>query len=107
MDSNSAPIPCEIRAPGKVAADLTHIAEFCAGEIGLAIEVVTRDERVSEPLVTLHATPEQAVSQHPIWCLVCRLACFCPQARVSVLVRAESAFRPGPRPAARPRRRSA
>jgi hypothetical protein len=83
---------CEIRAPGQAAADLAHIAEFCAKEIGLALEVTARDERVAEPLVTLHSTAEQAASQHPIWCLVCRLACFCPQARVGVLVHAQDRF---------------
>jgi hypothetical protein len=43
-------------------------------------------------VLTLHLPAELAVSQHPVWCLACRLACFCPDARVSVLVRGEASF---------------
>lgn len=39
-----------------------------------------------EPVLTLHLPAELAATQPQVWCLACRLACFCPDARVSVLV---------------------
>ncbi len=92
MTANSIPISCKIRASGQTVIDLAYIVELCAGEIGLSLEIVARDQRIAEPFVTLHASAEQAASQHPLWCLVCRLACFCPQTRVGVLVYAQDKF---------------
>ncbi len=98
------PILCEIRADARVGADLAHIVEFCAQETGLTIEVAIHEARTTEPVLTLHASVDQATSQNPILCLACRLACFCPQARVGMLVHAVEKFRP-PRPRRPVRRR--
>ena len=86
---------CEIHAPSPTVADLARIVCFCAQEIGQSIDVLTREISRGEPVITLHLSAEQAASQHPVWCFACRLACFCPNARVSVLVRAESGFLSG------------
>jgi hypothetical protein len=83
---------CEIRAPSPMLADLERITRFCADEIGQSMEVLTREISHGAPLITLHLPAEQAASQHHVWCLACRLACFCPNARASVLVRAETQF---------------
>lgn len=45
-------------------------------------------------LLVLRLPVELAASQHPVWCLVCRLACFCPAARLSMLILGEEAFAP-------------
>lgn len=83
---------CEVQAPRPTLGDLGHIVRFCVTELALPVEVVAREITRGEPLVTLQITAEQAVNQHPVWCLACRLACFCPDARVSVLIRAEAQF---------------
>ena len=86
---------CEILAPRPQAEALAEIVAVCARDVCLPVKVRTRSYRGAadeEPLVTLHLPVEAAASQHPVWCLACRLACFCPRARVSVLVKSESAF---------------
>ncbi len=83
---------CEIHATGSTSGDLERIARFCSDEIGQSMDVLTRDISHGAPSITLHLPAEQAATQHPVWCLACRLACFCPNARVSVLLRAEAQF---------------
>ena len=90
-----AAIVCEILAPrAALASALAEIAAACAKDVGQAIELKTLriGPAAKEPLLTLHLPAEVAASQHRVWCLACRLACFCPDARVSVLVRGENAF---------------
>lgn len=87
----AAPLTCEIHAGPAAAADLAEIVRFCAREIGQPVELIARHAR-GEPAVVLQLSAEQAAAQHPVWCLACRLACFCPNARVSVLVQAPGAF---------------
>jgi len=80
---------CEIFAPRSAdAAALGAIARTCARDLGqpLALDFVSTDAALREPVLTLHLPAELAASQHQIWCLACRLACFCPHARISVLV---------------------
>lgn len=96
---------CEIHAPGSILADLTHIACFCAADVRLPIWTVPRAIPRDESAITLHLPVEAAATQHPVWCLACRLACFCPQTRVSVLVRADTAFGETPAGSPRPRNR--
>ena len=99
----SSAILCEISArSAEPLADLELIARLCARDIGQSLVVHAHATTLaSEPaVITLHLPVEFAASQHPAWCLACRLACFCPQARVSVLVSAAAAF------TARPSRRS-
>jgi hypothetical protein len=100
---------CEIHAPrSSHAAALAEIAVECAADVGQPLEaqalVVGRD--CTEATLILHLPAELAVAQHRVWCLACRLACFCPEARVSVLIRGEKAFAPTPVHAP-PRRRTA
>jgi hypothetical protein len=47
-----------------------------------------------EPVLTLHLPAQLAATHHAIWCLACRLACFCPSVRINVLVRCEKSFSP-------------
>ncbi|CAM2772736.1 hypothetical protein [Rariglobus hedericola] len=101
-------IICEITAPRSAqAAALAEIAGLCARDAGQRLVVKTlvigrSKTGVNEPVLTLHLPVELASSQNQIWCLACRLACFCPDARVSVLV--QGAFA-GAEKAARTRRR--
>ena len=88
-------VVCEIIAPHAAdAAALGAIARTCARDAGqpLAVEVVPRNASVREAVLTLRVPAELAAGQHEVWCLACRLACFCPQARVSVLVLGADAF---------------
>ncbi|HEY0946694.1 MAG TPA: hypothetical protein VGD81_15550 [Opitutaceae bacterium] len=98
------PLLCEILAGCRAdARNLGAIAATCARDLKLPLR--TRPA-VSAPSVTvtitLHLPADLAATQHPVWCLACRLACFCPHARVSVLV--QGATFPAP---AQPERRSA
>lgn len=88
-------IVCEIVAPRAAqAAALAEIAATLARDVGQRLTVKTlaigARSRLAEPSLTLHLPVELAAAQHPIWCLACRLACFCPAARVSVLVQGTS-----------------
>jgi hypothetical protein len=108
-------VVCEITATQlPLASELARIARACAKDLGQKISVctpkiATQARHSAEPVLTLHLSAELAAAQHPVWCLACRLACFCPTARVSVLVHGEKAFRTEstPAPAPTPRRRRA
>ena len=99
-------IICEIHAPrSAVAASLAEIAVICARDVGQRLTVKTlviNAVECPEAVLTLHLPVELASTQHQVWCLACRLACFCPEARVSVLVRGEQAFAPKPVRTAKP-----
>jgi len=93
-------IVCEIHALcAEPLGALEQIARACARDVGqpLTVKSLHSSDAGPEPAITLHLPAELAVSQHPVWCLACRLACFCPQARVSVLVSAVSALVKRPR----------
>ena len=106
MTDSTRRIVCEIFAPNTATgSDLAHIATTCARETGVAVVTRVLPARGREQTLTLHLPAELAASQHPVWCLACRLACFCPGARVSVLILGESAF--APPPASRDRQRIA
>jgi hypothetical protein len=102
-------ILCEIHAPRSAqAAALAEIAAALARDVGQPLTVKTlavgRPTAAAEPALTLHLPVELASSQHEVWCLACRLACFCPSARVSVFVR--GADFSGARPSERRTRRA-
>ena len=115
----AARIICKVIATRPaLTAELTRIVRACAKDLGQKISVRTATSsaaahRSAEPVLTLHLPAELAAAQHPVWCLACRLACFCPTARVSVLVHGETALRaeatpaPASASAATPRRRAA
>lgn len=96
--SDSARIACEIIAPKRqLVAELCRIARTCARDRGQRLEVraqcaPSKKSRPAPATVTLHLSVELAAAQHPVWCLACQLACFCPSTRVSVLVHGESTF---------------
>ncbi len=93
--SDTNDILCEIYAPHAAhAAALAEVTVIVARSVGQSVTVKTlRIGSVSkEALLTLHLPPALAGTQHQVWCMACRLASFCPDARVSVLIRAESAF---------------
>jgi hypothetical protein len=85
------PIVCEIHTPKrKLIGPLKQIARACARDVGqpLTVKSICSPAVGVETIITLHLPAELAATQHPVWCLACRLACFCPQARISVLVEA-------------------
>lgn len=90
---------CEIHAPGPAhASSLSDITVICARDVGQKLLVKTvhlddsgRDES-DPPSLTLHLPVELAAGQHPVWFLACRLACFLPDVRISVLIRGAQAF---------------
>lgn len=98
--AKSDSIVCEIHAHRSAqAAALAEIAVTCAQDVGLPLSVKSlrigvqpETLRPGESVLTLHLPAELAAAQHPVWCLACRLACFCPQSRVSVLVQGAEAF---------------
>jgi hypothetical protein len=113
MPSSTTRVACAISANRlQLASEFARIVRACAQDLGQKISVrtsviTTRGRRRAEPVLTLHLPAELAAAQHPVWCLACRLACFCPTARVSVFVHGENAFRAAPTPAVTSRRRAA
>lgn len=88
-------ILCEIYAPRTAQAGaLAEIAATCARDAGqpLTVKTLVIGRQAPEAVLTLHLPVELASTQHVVWCLACRLACFCPDARVSVLVRGMDSF---------------
>ncbi len=96
-------IRCEINAAatGEGTA-LAGIARTCARDLAqpINIKIIPHLDAPPESLITLCLPAELAASQHPVWCLACRLACFCPDARVSVLVLGTDAFKAASAPLA-------
>lgn len=86
-------LPCTIAGPDRATVcALAEIADACSRDLAVSLELRTsvtrkRDRQPPDgPVLTLHLPVELAASQHQVWCLACRLACFCPSVRVSVLV---------------------
>jgi len=93
--AKTPPVVCEIRSShASEAGILSEIAKTCARELAqpLLVKTVSSSQRVQDPLITLQLPVEMAATQHEVWCLACRLACFCPSARVSVFVSASEIF---------------
>jgi len=92
----SSLISCEIFAPAAAHRSvLAEIAKACANDVGQPItikrcQLQASRTRPQEPTVTLYLPAALAATQNQIWCL----ACFCPSARVSVLILAVDAFSP-------------
>ncbi len=78
---------CEICAPRRLTPILGNIVLTCARDLGQPIHIVAaRGDKAAVPVITLVLPAELVIQPHQAWCLACRLACFCPDARVSVLV---------------------
>jgi hypothetical protein len=108
MPSPAAIIRCEIRASRRsTAGDLSAIVHVCAEDLKIRVETqkTVGGVRAKNSILTLHVPVELADQQSQVWCLACRLACFCPNSRVSVLIHSEQAF--GPAAPSRARRHSA
>lgn len=85
--SSSLLLRCRIHASKRLAAILAQIVESCARDLGQSVLVEPgAGGNSAAPTITLVLPAEWVVEQHHAWCLACRLACFCPDARVSVLV---------------------
>lgn len=86
-DFDAPGLRCEIRASKRLAPILASIVQTCAGDLGLLI-VVERAlaGNAAIPAITLTLPVERMIEPDQTWCLACRVACFCPDARVSVLV---------------------
>jgi len=92
-------LPCTIAGPDRATVcALAEIAATCSRDLAVPLELrtsVVRERAAqspADPVLTLHLPVELAASQHQVWCLACRLACFCPSVRVSVLVHGENFF---------------
>ena len=95
-------ITADIDAPeAATGADLVHIVETCARETGQSLCIRLLPAGGRDQTITLHLPAELAAAQHPVWCLACRLACFCPAARVSVFILGAHLFSPPPLPSHR------
>ncbi len=105
MRSRESDIVCEILAPdAALAAALGCVVETCARDTAQPVVVRALPCGGPPPVLTLRLPVELAAGQHQAWCLACRLACFCPDVRVGVLIEGGPAFAPS-KPARR--RRSA
>jgi hypothetical protein len=93
MSVHPAQVVCEILAPNAALAEtLGRIVGACARDAGQPVTLSARPADGHDAVITLRLPVELASTQHPVWCLACQLACFCPQARVSVLILGENAF---------------
>ena len=92
------PLTCEIHAPSATKGDaLAQVVDTCANELAQPVLVkqrrIPRNHRGSIPThISLELPADIAASQHEVWCLTCRIACFCPDVRVSVLVLGADSF---------------
>lgn len=84
-----APLPCVITAAdAPTTRALADIAQACARDLAVPLVVQASVARAAKsvpqpaPVLTLHLPVGFAASQRQVWCLACRLACFCPSARV-------------------------
>ncbi len=94
-------ILCEIHTPHAAQAGaLAEVTTMVAASVGqpVIVKALVIGPATKEALLTLHLPPALAGAQHQVLCLACRLACFCPDARVSVLIRSETAFVSPPTP---------
>ncbi|RMH59073.1 MAG: hypothetical protein D6685_11465 [Bacteroidetes bacterium] len=81
---------CDIRAPSRDHADvLAEIARTCARDLGIGLRVRRCSPFHSgvNSTISVVITAADTINEPRVWCLACRLACFCHDARVSVLVR--------------------
>lgn len=94
---------CEIIAHSWGAGlELQRIARHCGMDLGTSFDCKVRVDRNSG--VPAHLTLKMDVAEiaesSTCHCLACRIACFCPKARVSVLISADRHFAgAGPEPA--------
>ena len=87
-------IRCEILAPDdRALLDLGKIAKTCAIDLGINVPLVIGSpqiKRETESAILLKIPKEIAVLNDEIWRLASRIACFCPEIRVSTQICSES-----------------
>ena len=88
-------IRCEILAPDdQKLVDLGKIAKACAIDLGINVPLVLigspQISRETESAILLKIPKEIAVLNDEIWRLASRIACFCPEIRVSTQIYSES-----------------
>ena len=87
-------IRCEILAPDdRALLDLGKIAKTCAIDLGINVPLVIGSpqiKRETESAILLIIPREIAVLNDGIWRLASRIACFCPEIRVSTQIYSES-----------------
>jgi hypothetical protein len=84
-------ILCELHAPSaRRSSGLVKIIAALGHDVGQLLRIKVLELRGGKAeqgaSLTLHLPAELAASQHQVWCLACRLACFCPAVRVGVFV---------------------
>ena len=90
-------IRCEILAPDdRALVDIGKIAKTCAIDLGINIPLIMVDShqisRETESAISLKVPQEIAVLNDGIWRLASRIACFCPEIRVSTQIYSQSNF---------------
>ena len=87
-------IRCEILAPDdRALLDLGKIAKTCAIDLGINVPLVIGSPQINretESAILLKIPKEIAVLNDGIWRLASRIACFCPEIRVSTQIYSES-----------------
>ncbi len=88
MEIGTNTIQCEILASNEsLRTSLKCIAQTCAIDLGLEQPLNTIEKSTrNEPAVVLSIPAEFAILNDGIWSLARRLACFCPNARVSTCI---------------------
>ncbi len=91
--TSDLPISCDLSCPASEVNHLFKLIIGSAGESRVTLAAI-HAEKSTETSILLHLPVEVASDQNPAWCLVCRLACLIPTARVSVLIHGEDTFIP-------------
>ncbi len=88
MLESETSIQCDIVAPSEtLRRELAQIAQICAVDLKLALPLkiheAAGDPTSFETTIHLSVHVESAIADDAIWNLACRIACFCPQARIT------------------------
>ncbi|MCH6256317.1 hypothetical protein MLD52_07140 [Puniceicoccaceae bacterium K14] len=94
MIQTDASISCEIVAKDEVQLyDLERITQRCAIDIKLSLPInilkSQADKTNTETRIDIFVPVELAVAYDAVWSLACRVACFCPQARITAQIQSE------------------
>jgi len=79
----------------KEAKNLASIAQRCAIDMGIVLSC--HSQSGPSRCLRLIADAETVLESENLYRLLCQLACFCPDTRVSLLVRAAESFHPSPK----------
>ncbi len=85
-------------ASSEINKECARIVWQCALDSRVALDIkpaINMRLKEDELFLTLRLSPEEALKESASWCLACRLTCFCPNARVSILISASKCFQLG------------